>query len=357
MTTIVVMCEEKLYADGIFSCLLCASLPDTLNLIHLPLSRRLSLSVDYEKVDIIIYNPHGFDKNAVTFFQKIRRHNPSVCLLNIISDLDNVVRTDPNIEYMHRNNSFDVMKEIIVSFMARKPHSVAIEPTAKRITKRSRTADAVKENLERLYQLDALFLSGDKMGYCALFREILDVAFNHASLDPDALPMIRKHVSSYLYTFFYRNCFDVIFSNADFLTPLNNPNVTEKQIIRIFMKMSELISSSSIKGNESAAVLKAKAYIRKNLFKDLTLTAVAEELSLNPSYLSRVFSKEVGEPMGEYIAKLKLDSAKAYLLKGKMSVNDISLKLGFRSVNYFIRFFKKHTGLPPSAWREKVASR
>ena len=116
-----------------------------------------------------------------------------------------------------------------------------------------------------------------------------------------------------------------------------------------------MISQKDAVLSESVAVLRAKEFIKKNLFKDISLTQVADELGLNPSYLSRIFKKDSGESMSEYMAKLKIDSAKGFLLSGNMSVNDVSVKLGFRSVNYFIRFFKKHTGLPPSLWREKTA--
>ena len=352
MTTILVMCEEKLFADGVFSCLMSANLPDTLNLMYLPPSRRVSASLNLSAVDVIIYKPQGFDKPTVSFLGRLRSQNPNTLQINVVSDVETALSTDKNIEFVKSSDSFSVLETKIASYINKKGQStVKINPTA--TTKRQNLANAVLENLNRLYLLDSLFENGDKAGYTALFRDVLEVAFNQTALDKQAMVVVRKFICAYLHSFFYRNTFDIIFSGDDFLAALNNPQITEKQITRLFMKVADLITTTQTKPTHSAPVVKAQVYIKKNLFKDLSLTAVAEALELNPSYLSRVFSSECGEPMSGYIAKLKISAAKGYLISGEMAVNEISQKLGFRSDNYFIRFFKKYTGLPPQAWREK----
>lgn len=352
MTTVLVMCEEKMFADGMFSCLMSANLPDTLNLMYLPSSRRVSASLNLSAVDVIIYKPYGFDKNTISFLSRLRRQNPNAVQINVVADVENLLSTDKNIEFVKSSDSFSALETIILNHINKKsPKTVRLTPTA--TTKRQNLANAVIENLNRLYLLDSLFESGDKASYTAHFRDVLDVAFNQTALDKQAMALVRRTVAAYLHAFFYRNTFDIIFSGDDFLAPLNNPQITEKQITRLFMKVADLITDKEILPTVSAPVAQAQVYIKKNLFKDLSLTAVAEALDLNPSYLSRVFSSECGESMSEYVAKLKMSAAKGYLIGGEMPINEISTKLGFRSVNYFIRFFKKHTGLPPQLWREK----
>ena len=54
----------------------------------------------------------------------------------------------------------------------------------------------------------------------------------------------------------------------------------------------------------------------------------------------------------EYRNTLLLQKAESLLRSGSFTVTEISQMLGFESVSYFSRFFKKHTGSSPSAFQK-----
>lgn len=84
----------------------------------------------------------------------------------------------------------------------------------------------------------------------------------------------------------------------------------------------------------------------------VTLSSVAAELKLSPSYLSHLFSKGLHVTFTEYIAKLRADEAKNLLRNTGLTVSEISDKVGYEDPNYFIRSFKKIVGMTPKSFRQ-----
>lgn len=94
-------------------------------------------------------------------------------------------------------------------------------------------------------------------------------------------------------------------------------------------------------------------YIYDNLHTKITLEKLAETVSLSPAYLSKLFHKEVGMSISEYIVKKRIEAAENMLKYSDYSCSDISNYLCFSSESHFIHVFKKHTGLTPKCYREK----
>ncbi|GAF41194.1 AraC family transcriptional regulator [Agrilactobacillus composti DSM 18527 = JCM 14202] len=96
---------------------------------------------------------------------------------------------------------------------------------------------------------------------------------------------------------------------------------------------------------------RVKEWIRAHMSEDITVKDVAEAMELNPDYLTRVFKREVGLTVAQYIMKLKLETAKALLLHSNLTIKQIAGFSYFMDDKNFMRQFKHHTGLTPSAYR------
>jgi two-component system, response regulator YesN len=101
-------------------------------------------------------------------------------------------------------------------------------------------------------------------------------------------------------------------------------------------------------------ILELEKYIERNIGKDLTLTALAEMMHFNASYLSRYYKKVTGRNLSKYIANARISRAKELLQSSDTNINDISLMLGFESASYFCAAFKKATGFSPAEYRGKT---
>lgn len=101
----------------------------------------------------------------------------------------------------------------------------------------------------------------------------------------------------------------------------------------------------------SLPVARCIDYIYENLHTRITVEELAERIQLTPSYLSRLFKKETGSSISEYIQQKKIDTAKNMLIYSEYSPAQISSTLAFPSQSYFCAVFKKKTGLTPMKYR------
>jgi AraC family transcriptional regulator len=106
----------------------------------------------------------------------------------------------------------------------------------------------------------------------------------------------------------------------------------------------------------SAPIRACLEYIYEHLHSRITLEELAKVSGFSVPYLSALFKKEVGESISEYLLSLKIKTAQEMLLNTKHSTKDIGFYLNFCSQSYFIRCFKKITGVTPQEFRHKRIS-
>lgn len=98
-------------------------------------------------------------------------------------------------------------------------------------------------------------------------------------------------------------------------------------------------------------VVKVKAYITKNLQEDLNRESIASHFYLHPDYMNRLFKKETGLSMTEFLVQERMTVAKELLLKTEMSITTIALHVGYSNTSHFAKLFKKQFGANPNEYR------
>jgi len=94
---------------------------------------------------------------------------------------------------------------------------------------------------------------------------------------------------------------------------------------------------------------KAKKYIKQNIDQDLSRTDIAAYLHINPDYFTRIFNKEVGLSIPEFITQERLKIAKEMILQTDMSISEIAVSVGYTNFSYFSKQFKEMFGVNPTA--------
>lgn len=102
---------------------------------------------------------------------------------------------------------------------------------------------------------------------------------------------------------------------------------------------------------EQTPVHRAMDYIRRNIDRDLSRTDIAEAIYLNPEYLSRLFKRETGSSLNDYIVTEKMRVAQALLSDTNIPVSIIATKVGYSNFSYFSQVFKKYAGFTPVDYR------
>ena len=106
-------------------------------------------------------------------------------------------------------------------------------------------------------------------------------------------------------------------------------------------------------GNFSPPIRKAVDTLRHNYSQDLGLPELAGHVGMSASHLSRLFSKEVGMSVSQYVAALRCEEAASLLKDSNLPIYEIAAYVGYTDNNYFVKVFKKHYGTTPSDYRMK----
>ena len=85
----------------------------------------------------------------------------------------------------------------------------------------------------------------------------------------------------------------------------------------------------------------------------ITIKELAEYTDLSPSYLSRLFKKELGISISDYISEKKIEKAENLLKYSDFTFIEIANYLAFSSQSHFIQTFKKAVGLTPKKYRDQ----
>lgn len=94
-------------------------------------------------------------------------------------------------------------------------------------------------------------------------------------------------------------------------------------------------------------------YIYSHIHYRITIKDLSEYLNISESYLSKLFLKEMGLPLSQYILNLKIEKAKNLLQYSDYNIVDIANYLAFSSQSHFIQVFQKKTGLTPHKYRTR----
>jgi len=97
-----------------------------------------------------------------------------------------------------------------------------------------------------------------------------------------------------------------------------------------------------------------KRYITSNPGGDITLGELAGIFHYNEKYLGRLFKRETGKTLHEYINEKRVRRAEQLLRTTGENIINISERVGFNNVTYFNRIFKKIHGKSPAAYRKDV---
>lgn len=98
-------------------------------------------------------------------------------------------------------------------------------------------------------------------------------------------------------------------------------------------------------------------YLNTHISGAVTLTDMSNALNFSASYLNSVYRKATGHSIITAFNKMKIDHAKIYMEKSDYGITRISELLGFSSVHYFSRAFKKIAGLTPSEYLAQVRNK
>lgn len=151
-------------------------------------------------------------------------------------------------------------------------------------------------------------------------------------------PMHIDHLSTY---------FTLKIDSLNHVNSLLNLN---HEIVR---KYCLLVKNHSLR-TYSLLVQKIINKVDTSISENLSLSAIADELNVNASYLSTLFKKETHTTLTDYVNKKRIEHALVLLNSSTMQIQDVASHVGIQDVNYFTKIFKKMIGTTPSEYRKML---
>ena len=150
--------------------------------------------------------------------------------------------------------------------------------------------------------------------------------------------------------------YDALYSWAKYLQHVKH---TQNPVDHLFLDVfNKFIKKKYAKKKTPGWVKELKEIIQDQIDTNLNLTDISKSLDINPSYLSREFSKHFNNlSFGEYIRKLRIEKAIELMKQNKYSLTEIAYLTGFSDQSHFTRIFKQHTGKNPSAFKKEIAKK
>ena len=118
-----------------------------------------------------------------------------------------------------------------------------------------------------------------------------------------------------------------------------------------FFEFAEV--NESLLPKNSSLVYVVQNYIKEHLEQEICRNTVADYIHMNPDYLDRLFKKEFGLSVSQYIKEKKIDYAKMLLRTTNLSVSEIAQRLGYINLSHFTASFKQITNMTPVNYRKK----
>jgi two-component system response regulator YesN len=125
--------------------------------------------------------------------------------------------------------------------------------------------------------------------------------------------------------------------------------------LRFRERLGQLLDQRARGESVHPVVERAKAYIAGNFGRRVYLSSVALELHVSPNYLSRLFRRETGQTLTEYVQRVRLEEARQLLAQGGSRISEIAYRVGYQNYRDFYRNFVKYEKASPREVQRRLA--
>ena len=144
-----------------------------------------------------------------------------------------------------------------------------------------------------------------------------------------------------------------IFSKVDY-DAIMQAYASLPQMLQFVDFVTEYVENSASKGKcqGRSQIERILSYIQKNLTRNISRSEISKALYLNPEYLSRLFKREMGIGLAEYLIQERMRLAQSLLKNTSFSISIIASRVGYVNFSHFAKVFKQEFGVSPSEYRK-----
>ncbi|RRJ64599.1 response regulator [Paenibacillus oralis] len=175
-------------------------------------------------------------------------------------------------------------------------------------------------------------------------------------LDANVLHQIHQDFMQALYLFLNHNEIQAhqLFGDEESrrLTGMAGRSVKD-MIDWVTHALGKALHQAEVVKQSDSVVQIIKRYVATHIDQELSRDILAEQVFLNPDHLTRIFKKETGYSISEYVIMERLKLAKELLAQTDIPIGAVAAAVGISNFSYFTKLFKKYTHYGPSEYRSQ----
>ncbi len=121
---------------------------------------------------------------------------------------------------------------------------------------------------------------------------------------------------------------------------------------RVPMERRRLVAD--VRADPAVMTKRLQTYIQQNYAEKLTLQSIAQVHGISTTKLKRIFREEIGSSVITYVTGVRIKEAKRLLRQRELNFSQIAECVGYESIHYFSKVFKKHTGMTLTEYTRSV---
>ena len=126
-------------------------------------------------------------------------------------------------------------------------------------------------------------------------------------------------------------------------------------LMQFYEKTSHEILLSDARLSMNDLLSEILAFMNKHIAEPITIEEICHEFFISRSSLQALFKTHLNSSPKNYLLNIKLQKSKELIRQNQYTISEIAYMLGFSSIHYFSRLFKKYFNTTPSAYARKIA--
>ncbi len=122
---------------------------------------------------------------------------------------------------------------------------------------------------------------------------------------------------------------------------------------KFYSLLSDLSGCPEAATDSNTPVKRIMEYVDSHVSEPLDASTLCAKFNYNTDYMSKIFRKNYGFSVKQYINTVKLQTARRLLSSSGMSVSRVGRAVGFDDVTLFYKYFRYHEGVTPSEYRKR----
>ena len=204
--------------------------------------------------------------------------------------------------------------------------------------------------------MDEMLRDQKKMEFLSYLKKRLNDKAMERKLTEQMLNQAKQEILQVVYAYLAKRGIQASGLFAD--VTLNSMTEKASQSVIDMVRWSNLLleSTFSYEGEMQknyTMVEKINQYIREHYTEEIGRNEIAAKFYLAPEYLGKMYKKQAGMSLKEYLSEYRIEQAKILLKKGEVQVSDVAEAVGIDNFTYFSTLFKKYTGMSPNQYRKQ----